>query len=70
MKLQVQLYRLISYDFECVPMYFDNALRFAWTLRIAQDLEVLRLFWQLAAKQIKQIDEKLFESSANNSKFT
>lgn len=51
MKFRDLLHHLISYDFECVPMYFDNVLRFASILRIAQNLEVLRLFWQLTVEQ-------------------
>lgn len=39
---QVRWNHWISYDFEYVPMYSDNAHQFASILHIAPDLEVLR----------------------------
>lgn len=56
MKLQVQLYHLISCGFECAPTYFDNVLQFVWILHIAQDLEVLRLFSQSTIDEKKRFD--------------
>lgn len=51
MTLPNQLNRLISFDFECVQVYSDNALQFALIPHIVRDLEVLHLFLRSTEKE-------------------